>query len=178
MILNSKNNYGSVSISFHWLMAALLIFIMFIGQLFDAVPKDYKTTLVLIHSSLGLIIFPLAILRLVWRLINVTPEKINTSAMLNKISNIVFIIFYTTMLLLPLSGYFLMNIKGQTVSFFGYDLINLFAPNTSLGRLPHQIHGLTADILLFTFFLHFLAAMYHHFLKKDRTLKRITNLKD
>jgi len=173
MIRNTTKKYGLISKTFHWYMAGILLFVLLLGNLSEHTPKKYYDFLMLVHNSLGLIIFILVILRLLWRWSNPKPEKINKNKLLNKLSNLAFFIFYFGMFAGPITGYILMNIEGKEVLFFGIELANIVNSNRDFEKLAHNFHGIAGDLLLYTFILHLIAALYHHYIKKDQTLSRI-----
>ena len=173
MIRNTTNKYGLISKTFHWYMAGILLFVLLLGNLSEHTPKKYYDFLMLVHNSLGLIILILVILRLLWRWSNPKPEKINKNKLLNKLSNLAFFIFYFGMFAGPVTGYILMNIEGKEVLFFGIELANIVNSNRDFEKLAHNFHGIAGDLLLYTFILHLIAALYHHYIKKDQTLSRI-----
>ena len=64
MIRNTIKKYGLISKTFHWYMAGILLFVLLLGNLSEHTPKKYYDFLMLVHNSLGIIIFILVILRL------------------------------------------------------------------------------------------------------------------
>ena len=73
----------------------------------------------------------------------------------------------------PITGYVLMNIEGKEVLFFGVELVNIVESNGDFEKLAHNFHGIAGDLLLYTFVLHFIAALYHQYIRRDETLTRI-----
>ena len=59
--------YGSTAVAFHWVVAALVIFLGALGLLFDDIPKESRAFWINIHGCVGLIYFALVVARLVWR---------------------------------------------------------------------------------------------------------------
>ena len=173
MIINNSFKYGLVSKMFHWYMAILLLIILIIGNLSEHLSGNFYNYSILIHNSLGILIFVLVFLRLAWRWSNKIPEKIIINKFLNFLSNFAFFIFYFGMIFAPITGYVLMNIEGKQISFFGYNLPELIDQNKNYEILSHQIHGIVGDLILYTFLLHILAAGYHHWIRKDNSFKRM-----
>ena len=66
-----------------------------------------------------------------------------------------------------------MNIEGKEVLFFGIELVSIVESNNDYEKIAHNFHGIAGDLLLYTFVLHFAAALYHHYIRKDQSLKRI-----
>ena len=102
-----KGRYTPVGVTFHWVMAALVIYQLGSGWLMERmlVGGDkiaaYKT-----HSEIGLLILLLAALRFVWR--SIVPGPINDADGLGwqtLAAHWTHIIFYGLFALLPLSGW-------------------------------------------------------------------------
>ena len=72
---NTRTRYGTVAMTLHWIIAALVLTNIYLGLSFDTYPKGDPTLfqVVQIHKSIGLSVLTLSIIRLVWRLINPVP---------------------------------------------------------------------------------------------------------
>ena len=88
-----------------------------------------------------------------------------------------FIFFYIIFFTLPITGYILTNLQGDIVLFYGYSLPEALEQNRGLKNYVHTIHDYVGNILLILFSLHVLGALYHHLIKKDNTLRRMTFFK-
>ena len=171
-IFNTKESYGLVSKFFHWIMAAMLIIIWLLGTFNDEV-GPLKKIFIVTHYTLGITIFLMVGLRLIWRWLNPKPEYLSPNKFLRKISNMVFTLFYSLMFIIPISGYVLMNLRGRNPVYFGYEIPALFSSNEAWKGFAKETHELLGTVLLILFVLHVLAALYHHYIKRDETLKRM-----
>ena len=73
-LTNSLTEYGSISKIFHWLSAAVLLLQIPLGfYLVDLDFSEKRLTIESIHVILGISIFYLTILRLIYKLFNPTP---------------------------------------------------------------------------------------------------------
>src|SRR5437868_8939484 len=71
---NNQQRYGAVAQVFHWIIVVLIITQFFLAIKADGLPLGPAKIAVLAqHKSVGMTIFALAVLRLVWRLINPIP---------------------------------------------------------------------------------------------------------
>ena len=73
-LINTLTEYGTISKIFHWLSAAVLIIQIPLG--FYLVDMDFgekRLTIESIHVTLGLSIFYLTLLRLIYKIFNPTP---------------------------------------------------------------------------------------------------------
>lgn len=175
-VLNSEERYGLISIIFHWLMALIIISTFILGLNLKHNFQYYYEVLAL-HNSLGITIFLLALLRVAWKYINIKPIPLPNKPILMKIATLTHIFFYIIFFTLPITGYILTNLQGDIVLFYGYSLPEVLEQNRGLKNYVHTIHDYVGNILLILFSLHVLGALYHHLIKKDNTLRRMTFFK-
>ena len=175
-ILNSEERYGLISIIFHWLMALIIIATFILGLNLKHNFQYYYEVLAL-HNSLGITIFLLAIFRVAWRFFNIKPNQLPNKVILMKLATLTHIFFYIIFFTLPITGYILTNLQGDIVLFYGYGLPEVLEQNRGLKNYVHTIHDYVGNVLLILFSLHVLGALYHHLIKKDNTLRRITFFK-
>jgi cytochrome b561 len=172
--------FNPIIIALHWLMLLLIVavylFIEFRG-LFPrgSEPRELMKTL---HFMLGISVFFLVFLRLVVRFSTKAPDIIPTpkfiEALLAKLMHIALYIF---MIGMPLLGWLILNANGKAVPFFGLQLPMLISENKDLGKLLREIHEIGGSIGYFLLGGHALAALLHHYVKKDNTLLRMSFLK-
>ena len=177
MLKNTTSRFGSVSQLFHW-----LIFILFTLQFLliwrkDALPKGSpeKLSYMLMHKSVGVTVFMLGILFILWRMMNVQPIPPASQSRWKLIAaTIVHKSLLTLMVLMPLVGYLLSCAAGKAVSFFGlFALPSLVPENKYLASIMDAAHGTLAVLICILVGIHVLAALQHHFIIKDNVLKRM-----
>ncbi len=173
---NTENHFGIIAISFHWLMAIIMIGLVILGLYMTDLPVSLeKLKLFGWHKEFGLLILFLAMFRIVWRIGNITPLLPLTMQAWEKLAaHAAHWAFYFFMFALPITGWLLTSAAGLQPSFFGlFTLPVLIAPNHDLQHLFAEIHEWLAYGLIATFFAHVGAALKHHFINKDDILKRI-----
>ena len=175
-IRNSDQKYGLISIIFHWMMALIIIATFILGLNLKHNFQYYYEVLAL-HNSLGITILLLAILRVTWRFFNIKPTQLPNKVILMKLATLTHIFFYIIFFTLPITGYLLTNLQGDVVLFYGYSFPEILGQSRGLKNYVHTIHDYVGNILLVLFSLHVLGALYHHFIKKDNTLRRFTFFK-
>jgi len=75
---------------------------------------------------------------------------------------------------MPLSGWTMSSAFGRSVNLFGFGTLPDFvAKNQALGEQLATVHGLLGYTLIGAVLLHAGAALNHHFIKKDATLRRM-----
>jgi cytochrome b561 len=178
-LANSRQRYGAVAIALHWLMAVLLIVLLAWGlymvRLPDAGFDTRKIALLIYHKEVGMLALLLALLRLAWRVGQALPALVETIPDWQKvIARLVHLCLYALLLALPVSGWLMSSAAGFPVSFLGlFDLPDLVRANDLLFRAFVLVHRWLAYALIALTLLHAGAALGHHFLLRDETLKKI-----
>ncbi len=176
MLKNTETSYGIVARAFHWLLFLMFGFMIVAGNLLADMPKGMeKIEAAGVHKSLGLLVLASVLLRLVWRLINVTPkDPEGTPAIQSLIAHVMHWLLYVLMFAQPLVGILMSQAAGYPVSFFGlYELPALLDKDPSLAELFHGAHGIVWILLLLVVIVHAGGALYHHFVMKDDVLRRM-----
>lgn len=173
-IRNTKERYGVVAILLHWVLAVLMIGLIILGLYMVELPISLeKLKLYGWHKEYGFLVLALAIIRVIWRLTNITPhlalplwEEIAARS--------VHWIFYGFMFALPITGWLITSAAGLPASFFGLvTLPNLVSPNEELRLLFQEMHEWLGYALIAVIGLHVAAALKHHFIDKDDILRRM-----
>jgi cytochrome b561 len=180
-IFNTKERYGAVAIALHWFMALGLVALIAMGLymvgLADVGFDKVKITLILYHKELGLVALLAATIRLAWRTGNDLPALVGTLPYWQKVTaRLVHLTFYGLMFALPMSGLLMSSAAAIPVSAFGlFDLPDLVAPSEDLFRRLIQVHRWLGYGLLVLIGVHAGAALTHHFVKRDDTLKKMAS---
>lgn len=171
---NSEKAYGLVSMFFHWLIALLMIGLIILGLYMVRLPISLqKLKLYGWHKEFGFMVLGLAILRLLWRWINISPSLL-LPAWERLAARAVHWTFYGFMFALPITGWLITSAAGLPASFFGLiTLPSLISPNEELRRTFEEIHEWLAYGLIVFIALHTAAALKHHFINKDDILRRM-----
>jgi len=175
--LNSTDRWDWLAIIFHWLTAIIVVGMFIFGLWMTDLTYYhawYKTAPEL-HKSIGMTLFVLTLLRLCWRLINATPVPLaGHSAFEIKTAQRVHALLYVLLLGMMFSGYLISTADGRAITVF-----KLFDIPAIIYGIDHQedvagvIHLGLAVVLISVALLHATAALKHHFIDKDRTLKRM-----
>ena len=177
MMKNTDYTYGVVAKSFHWLLFLMLTFSIVAGNFLASMPKGAeKLQAAGMHKSFGAVILVLIMLRLVWKLINKTPQLPDaTTAAETFAAKGMHWGLYGLMFAQPLSGIIMSQTAGFPMSFFGLFEFPVFLDkDPELAKTFLSIHGTVWIILLISVIGHAGAALHHHFIKKDNVLKQMT----
>lgn len=171
MLRNDQNHWGLISKLFHWIMALLIIGLLYVGLYMSDLPDSPdKFVLYGLHKSFGIIALGLVTLRIIWRLATVTPNLPDT-LLLSKLSAPV---LYLAMLTMPISGIIMSQAGGHPISIFNTFMVPPFIDtNPDLGKLAWQIHGYAGKVFIALICLHILAALYHQLILKNNLLGRM-----
>ncbi|MBE9527803.1 MAG: cytochrome b [Proteobacteria bacterium] len=175
-LANSTERFGVVSLALHWVMA-LLVFALFALGLYmtglDYTDAWYRSAPEF-HKSFGMALFVLAILRVGWRLGTVTPALVPMPKWESIVALEVHRLFYILLLLIPISGYLISTADGRGIEFFGlFEVPALISSIDKQEDVAGAVHLYLALFVIGLAGLHTLAALKHHFVDKDATLKRI-----
>jgi len=176
---NSKDTYGSIARTFHWLMAIIIPTMLCLGVYMAGLPlSPQKLNLYGWHKSFGTLVLILVTLRLLWRLHNITPQLPQHMIQIQKIAaHTSHILLYCCMFLMPLSGWLMSSSAGFSVSFFQiFQLPDLVEPNKIWHLRFKLTHTVTAITLFTLIIIHLSAALLHHFYYKDTILTRMLPL--
>lgn len=175
--LNTKDRFGRVSISLHWLMAVALIGLYLLGlYMVDLGYYDpwYHDSLS-IHKSVGMLAAILLVIRYLWMRLLPSPMHLNPEKTVNTLmAKAAHALLYLSMFVLMISGYLISTSKGQGIDVFGlFEFPALLADNAERGELAGDIHDWVATGFIVLVGLHTAASLLHHFVFKDNTLRRM-----
>lgn len=179
LLANSPSHYGAIARLLHWGMAALLVVLagsgLYMAGLPDAGFDNGRIALILVHKGLGMIALAFAALRLGWRLAGPLPRLAPGLPGWQQVAaRFVHLLFYVLMFALPLTGWLMSSAGGYPVPLFaGIRLPDLIGVNEWLFQLLDAVHRWLGYALLLLLALHAGAALHHHFVRGDDTLRRM-----
>ena len=159
----------------HWLTLFLIVAVFSTAALVHEVPDAWKLTLIQLHRSLGLTIWIVTVMRLVWRQFARFPDwPANMSTAMRGAARSVEYLLYSLLLLQPILGLLHSNARGGRVNlFFLFRLPQLMDRDDELAEQLILAHGIVANLLLAVIALHASAALFHHFIRRDEILNRM-----
>ena len=152
----------------HWLMAACILGMLFIGVGMVSTVSQRYLTLVSIHKPLGIAILLLALIRIVVRLRSGAPplpadlpEPMKLAAHLSHYA------FYALMLAMPLIGWGMLSAAAYPVQVLGFTLPPILPQSDALHSLLWTAHRLLAFALFALILVHLGAALFHALIRRD-----------
>ena len=174
---NSEQSYGLVSRLLHWLMVPLVWGLFGLGLYMTSLDyyHPWYHAAPWWHKSFGLLALLLLGLRFSWRMLQPRPRPLPSHAYWEiLLARITHGMLYLLLLLICISGYLIATLKGQGIEFFDWlQVPAIIGPMEDPDDLLGQTHLWLAVALISLSLLHALAALKHHFVDRDPTLKRM-----
>ena len=175
--MNTASNptqFALASRILHWLMAAMLLSMLFIGVTMVSSLGNYHR-LVAIHRPLGITILILAVIRLVNRMFTTLPPFPPTMSRQERwLATASERMLYTLMLALPLVGWGMLSAGHYPIVMFGsWHLPAILPANPALHAALRKAHTIFAYLLFVTFLAHVGAVLFHTLIVRDRLLHRM-----
>lgn len=157
----------------HWLTVLFLLIAATLILWRDQVDgRSLRQWLLEGHRHFGLFILLLFVARVAYRFrVGRLPSEGNTSALLRLAAGSTHVVLYVLLLVQPLLGWALSSAEGKPVHFLGLTLPALVASDEDLADTLTMWHQDVAWALLAFITLHAGAALWHHFVLRDRTLR-------
>ena len=168
-----STSYGKLSISLHWIMLALLAAVYACIQLREFYPRgsEIREALKAWHFTLGLSVFVLVWLRIVARA--VSPRSHVRSSWDARIAMVMHVALYVLMVAMPILGWLVLSASGKPVPFFALELPALVGSSKALAEQAEEVHETLGVIGYWLVGAHAGAALFHHYVLRDGTLRRM-----
>jgi cytochrome b561/polyisoprenoid-binding protein YceI len=179
---NTQTQYGSITKTFHWLTAALILAIIPLGAIANKLPYEtnaqlaQKAYLFSLHKTLGVAVFFVALLRILWAISQVKPGNLHPDRKGETLlAEVVHWLLYGSLVIAPLTGW---THHAATTGFapiwwpFGQDL-PLIPKNEALAHRLGSLHWIMTKVMVASLLLHIAGALKHVFIDKDATLRRM-----
>lgn len=165
--------YDGVSILLHWLTAALVVLLWTLGQTIDFFPKggpkiDARSVHIVLGATLGVVL----LVRIFWRTKSGRRLPLANSGWLGVTAKVVHYGLYVLVGATVVLGICNAWQRGD-VLFNIYTIPKLVPGDLVLKRALEALHGDFADAVLIVAGLHAAAALAHHYLLRDRVLRRM-----
>jgi cytochrome b561 len=160
----------------HWLMAVMIVAMVFIGVGMVASVSQRHDWLVRIHKPLGIAILALALLRLAVRLRHPPPPlPADLPAVQKRAAHASHWLLYGLMVALPLVGWAMLSAGGYPVMLSASLRLPAISPvSPAAFAILRHLHTWLAMLLFLTFLAHMAAALYHGLIRRDGVLSSMT----
>jgi len=169
--------YSPAARVFHWLTAALLLTMLPIGIAmanFD-LGGAVEDPLYHIHRSIGALVLAITAARLIYRLFNPAPPLPADMPALQQVAALVTHWgLYALLIVQPIVGWIATSAYRAPVLFFWlFELPPIWPENRPFSEAMFTVHRSLGVFIAVLISVHILAALYHHFMLRDRVLKRM-----
>ncbi|GHG60431.1 type-b cytochrome [Alishewanella longhuensis] len=170
--MNNPTVYPLAMRVVHWLMAALILSLLFVGLSMVTSLGLWQYQLLTWHKAAGLVAAVAVVLRLAIRLRLNTPRLPENMPKLQQFAaKLTHLAFYLLLLLMPVTGYLMQNAAGRPINAFGIMLPQLIPTDLAWYGLFRELHAWFSVLLILLIILHITAASYHGLIKRDGVLR-------
>tara|TARA_B110000858_G_C17699175_1_gene425056 strand:+ start:346 stop:957 length:612 start_codon:yes stop_codon:yes gene_type:complete len=191
------SQYNNISIFLHWLIAVGIVFMFILGWFMDTVPKDAAKSSTFdlfnmglyvwelskevsprsfyfnLHKSVGISLFALIILRILWRLTHKPPALLDSmKTWEKKLATGAHHGLYFLMVATPLAGIIMSISSKYGIHWFGIKLVGGI-DNKASRELFYEFHEVFGLLILLILFFHIAGAFKHALVDKDGTIRRM-----
>jgi cytochrome b561 len=167
-----QNRYSKSSIILHALQGVMLLFILLTGSLIlEDMPNNIdKVGSYKIHMIVGLVIFILTFIRIVFILKSPDVTPLHVDGIRAKLIKINHVLIYVVVIAMAVSGIVLSQLSGLgEIVFFG---ANKAIPNLE-EFLPYFSHVILSKVLMFLIVMHVVGVFSYMYKTKENILTRM-----
>jgi cytochrome b561 len=170
--------YTRTAIALHWLVAVLILGAFALGlYMVELELSPTKLKLYSWHKWLGVTIWMIAVVRLVWRLTHRPPPLPALPTWQRIAASTTHVLLYVLVLAIPISGWLFSSASGFPVVYFGVlPLPDLVGKDKELAKLLQWVHATLNYTLMAIIVVHAAAAIKHHFVDRDVVFHRMLPL--
>lgn len=171
---NTSERYGAIAQFLHWTIFALIALQFVSAELVEAFPRTSaeRAMVITVHESLGLAALALVLIRLPWRIVNPALPG-HGPAWQQRLARAAHVALYALMVAAPVTGYVLAAARGHDPALFGLALPQLIGQDRALARAAKNVHEVLAWTMAALVAVHAAAAVWHHVVAGDATLRRM-----
>jgi len=153
----------------HWLMAIMVLTMLFIGVAMVSTLRPRFLTLIAIHKPLGIAILALALLRLGVRLkLGAPPLPGDLPALQAIAAKLSHVVLYALLIAMPLIGWGMLSAGGYPIVLYGsFHLPQILPHSDLLHAILRTAHTVLAFLFFATILLHVAAALFHALIRRD-----------
>ena len=169
----SPHRYDGFAQFLHWATAVLVVAAFTYGLAGSEArvylpSRDFERSL---HETLGMGVFALTLLRLLWWAFASRPAAAPAPDWMRRAASAAKLALYALLLAVPVTAVVGAWLQGHPVLLLGgIEIASLVATSHDLGTTVAEIHTWLGDAILWVAGAHAAAAIYHHMLLKDGVL--------
>jgi cytochrome b561 len=168
--------YHPALVTLHWLLAVLVVFMLVMGAVsLEHLPNSSPDKIFALrgHMAVGIAILVLTLVRLAVRLVTRRPPPLATGRpLLDRAAVLAHYGLYALVILMAASGFATALSAGLPDIVFGGSGKPL--PETFSAYPARAVHGIVGSLLALLVLVHVVAALWHHFIRRDGLLRRMS----
>jgi cytochrome b561 len=181
-----RSRYTGVAITFHWLIAVLMLGNLALAWSFDSIGEAHVRTAVDTHKAIGLTVLGLALLRILWRAGHKPPPFAGgMHAWERGLAHVTHFGLYVLMVFMPLTGWIhdsaWKDAPTHPLTWFGLFTLPrigfIEAMDPTRKQVVHHvvglIHGASGYVLAALVLLHVAGALKHQFIDRAPSFSRM-----
>jgi cytochrome b561 len=174
---DDRTVYDNFAITLHWLTVLLVLSQFALAETWSWFARPTRDLMIVTHMSFGIILSAVIVIRIVWRLIPGHQMPAAVSGWTELASKAVHYLLYVMLAAEAVLGFVLRWSGKESMSFFGLQIAPPFAPfSKPAHHLVGEIHNLNGWAIIILATGHAAAALYHHYVLRDRVLSRMLPL--
>lgn len=176
---NLTQQFSPAARLLHWLMALMILTMLFIGVGMVSTVSGWHTALLRLHKPLGIAILLLALVRLAVRLRRPPPPLPADLPVPQKLAaHASHWLLYALMIVIPLIGWAMLSAGGYPVMLSESLRLPPILPADPVAfAILRHLHTWLALLLFATFLAHLAAALYHGLIRRDGVLSSMTGVR-
>ena len=169
----SRPHYGAVTQAIHWTTAILVVVAYIYGpggseQRVYSVARNFDRQL---HETLGVCVFALAVMRVLWRMIDTRPDPPQAPRWMAVAAKASHWVLFLLLFALPATAIAGAWLEGHPLTLLaGVAIPPLIGLSHDAGARVAMVHTWLGDTIIWLAGFHALAALYHHIILKDGVL--------
>ena len=196
--MNNNTRYTKTAVYLHWLIAIGIFSMFALGWYMSDLPKEAPKQMAYdlfdlgiytwqlteeasprsfyfnLHKSIGISIFGLIIIRIIWRFTHKPPALLSSyKAIERKLATYAHYLLYILMVALPFTGLKTAMYSKYGVKWFGVEFI-AGVDDKAVRDFYKESHEIVGIIILVIIAIHILGTLKHKFFDKDDTIKRMS----
>ncbi|WP_298953272.1 cytochrome b [uncultured Methylobacterium sp.] len=178
--LADQPRYTATAQVLHWLTALFVLAVLPLAWVAVSLPRDsaWKGYFFTMHKSVGITIFAIVAVRILWRAFNPAPPEVYVPRLLTVLGRINHWLLYAIFLAMPVSGYLLSAAAGNVTQYFYLFPIPALPKDEALSSAARQIHLAGQFAVYALVALHVLATAWHVAVRRDGLLGRMLPRQD
>jgi cytochrome b561 len=172
-LLSSRDRYGAVAQLFHWSTVILVAaaYLVSPGGREERVYSAASASFLQTHETIGMLLFALVLLRVLWRLREPSPEPAPMAPWMKYSASAAHAGLYALLVAIPLTAIAGAWLEAHSLTILGIGNVAPLLPQAhDLGQSIAYIHTILGNAIVWLAGLHAGAALFHHFVLRDNVL--------